>query len=114
LAQLTPVKSIRTGRFSARARLSVLIEAAEVGGEDPREEALDERVARLLAEEDRRQQKRQAQEQRPGDHPAGPDLHRVVVVVGAEQPQQVDAADQGQHDPDRQQRLRVEPGVLGD
>ncbi len=54
----------------------------------------------------------QSQESRPEDEPARADLHLVVVVVGAEDAEQVEAANRREGDPARQDDVGVEPGVL--
>ena len=55
---------------------------------------------------------RQSQKQRAEDDPAGADLDVAVVVVGAEDAQQVEPTDERQGDPAGQDDLGVEPGVL--
>ena len=83
------------------------------GGRMPDDQPVPDQALRGPAEEGGRHVEGQPQEERAEDHPAGADLDLVMVVVGPEEAEQVEAADGRQGDPGRQDHVGVEPGVLG-
>ena len=88
------------------------VERAGIGRKQADDEPVPDLALRRVAEQGGDQVQGQSQEGRTEDEATGADLDLIVIVIGPEDAQEIEAAHDREGDPARQDHGGIEPGVL--